>query len=396
MVVGFVQRQIIHVDMDAFFAAVEQRDNPELRGKPVIIGGKSMRGVVSTCSYEARKFGVRSAMPIAQAIRLCSHGIFMGGNHEKYQQVSKRIMDILQRFTPLVEPVSIDEAFLDVTGSVNLFGSPENIGWEIKKIINKEVCLTASVGIAPNKYLAKLASDWKKPDGFMVIKQEEAFSVISPLPISKIWGIGDKTAEKLRALGVATIKDIANCSDDWLLLHLGKNGPILRRLALGLDDRPVKPHEEAKSIGHEITFSKDINDREYLTRKLLALVEAVGSRLRKSHKKGKTVSIKLKRDNFSTISRSFTLSEGVDDDGIIYKTILKLFEEAFDAKQLYRLLGVSVSNFLDDNENQQLSLFSEENTKKDSLNNAIDDLRSKFGKEIITRARLIDGTKQNK
>ena len=276
-------RQIIHVDMDAFYASVEQRDNPELRGKPVVVGGKpKSRGVVATCSYEARKYGIRSAMPLSEAYRRCPHAVFLPVDFAKYRRVSQQLHKIFQDYTPLVEPLSLDEAFLDVTASLRLFGSAENIARELKKRIKDELNLTASIGLAPNKFLAKIASDIQKPDGFVVIDEDQIEAFLDPLPVERIWGVGPKTAEQLHELNVRTVRDLKKIDKPTLNRLFGQLGNQLYYLARGIDDRPVEPEREAKSIGREITFQQDLTDPEVLKTYLLDLSLDVGRRLRKA------------------------------------------------------------------------------------------------------------------
>ncbi|AZR73048.1 hypothetical protein BBF96_06330 [Anoxybacter fermentans] len=392
---GVEECHILHVDMDAFFAAVEQRDNPELKGKPVIIGGSdpTLRGVVSTCSYEARKYGVRSAMPLREAYRRCPHGIYLPGNYGKYEQVSKQIRQIFYRFTPLVEPVSLDEAFLDVHGCERLFGNPIEIGLKIKKAIKKELDLTASVGIAPNKFLAKLASDLEKPDGFVVITKDQIEEVLWPLPITRLWGVGEKTAEYLLSRGIKTIGMLAKLKPEILESSLGKLGLDLYKLAHGIDNRKVETHSKVKSIGNEITFKEDTSDLDFLETTLLELAEQVGRRLRKSNLLGRTVHIKLRYANFKTITRCRTLNRNTNSTQILYETGLELLRSTDLYNKSFRLLGLSVSNLIDE-KNQQLSLFENKDTLRfEALSKVMDELKDKFGEWAITRARLINSDK---
>jgi DNA polymerase-4 len=278
------QRHILHVDMDAFFAAVEQLDRPELSGKPVLVGGDPQgRGVVSTASYEARPYGCRSAMPMARAIKLCPQAIVVRPRMERYAEVSKQVLDVLEQFTPLVEPLSIDEAFLDVTGSIRLLGPPEQIARELKRSIVEKTCLTASVGVAPNKFLAKLAGDLEKPDGLVLVDPDRVQDFLDPLPISRLWGVGRVTLPKLEALGVHTFADLRRVPQDQLFKRFGDAGEHFYRLVRGIDDREVIPDREAKSISHEVTFSVDIENHEHLRAVLLDQTEHVARRLRRQH-----------------------------------------------------------------------------------------------------------------
>jgi DNA polymerase-4 len=386
-----VLRQIIHIDMDAFFAAVEQHDQPAYRGQPVIVGGDpKTRGVVSTCSYEARKFGVHSAMPSSQALRLCPMGIFLPGRMGRYLEVSSQIMTILKEYTPLVEQVSIDEAFLDVTGSEALFGSADEIALQIVERIEREVGLTASVGIAPNKFLAKLASDLKKPKGFVKVKLEEVQSLLNPLPVGRLWGVGPKTEESLHQMGIGTIGELSRIAPERLKKRFGELGMHLYLLANGVDDRPVQPEEEAKSIGHEVTFQEDSRDREFLTSILMKLSVKVARRVRQAGVGGRTITLKIRNSEFQTITRSRTLLHPTDDEGEIYRVVLELMEEAEWGRKPVRLLGVSLTQFTEE-ESDQLLLFSDEEQHinwKD-LNQTLDKIRDRFGEQIIVRGRMM-------
>src|SRR5438132_2524124 len=308
-------RTILHVDLDAFFAAVEQRDRPELRGKPVIVGGggPNDRGVVSTASYEARKFGVRSAMPLRTAAALCPNGIFVPVDGHKYGVESKRVMAILRRFTPLVEPVSIDEAFLDVTGTEGLWGDGGMVGRRIKDAVHDETQLTISVGVASTKLVAKIASDLRKPDGLVVVPPGEAAAFLAPLPIARLWGVGEATGSALREYGVRTLGDLAALPIDLLVRRFGKHGAALHDRALGLDDDPVHGQAEAaKSVSHEHTFDVDTNDRETIERTLLAMADGVAGRLRAAGLKAGTVTVKIRDSTFRTVTRQRTLPEPTD------------------------------------------------------------------------------------
>ncbi|HHV63818.1 MAG TPA: DNA polymerase IV [Peptococcaceae bacterium] len=382
------KRQIIHVDLDAFYASIEQRDNPELKGKPVIVGGKpESRGVVSTCSYEARRYGIKSAMPLAEARRRCPQAVFLPVDIPKYSQVSRQIHKIFQDYTPLIEPISLDEAFLDVTASLSLFGSAAAIAREIKERIKKELCLTASVGIAPNKFLAKLASDLRKPDGFVIVQEDQIQAFLDPLPIERIWGVGPKTAEELHKLGIRTIKELKNLDELILKKHLGLLGSHLYYLARGIDKRPVEPEREVKSLGRETTFPEDLKDKEVLQTYILELVTDIGRKLRKGSLKAKTITLKVRFADFSTLSKSKTLEHYTDLDKDIYRAACNLFQELC-LKQPVRLIGVSVHN-LTSGEIQQ-SLFQIDDTEqKKKLATTIDNIKERFGEDSITLARLL-------
>lgn len=384
---SFTKRQIIHVDMDAFYASVEQRDNPELQGLPVVVGGNpDSRGVVSTCSYEARKYGIRSAMPLAEACRRCPQAIFLPVDIPKYYQVSQEIHKIFKDYTPLIEPISLDEAFLDVTASLRLFGSAPAIAQEIKERIKNELCLTASVGIAPNKFLAKLASDIQKPDGFVVIQEDQIQAFLDPLPIERIWGVGPKTAEQLHKLRVRTIKELKDLDELTLKNKFGLIGSQLYYLARGIDNRPVEPEREVKSIGREITFPEDLKDEEVLQTYILELVTDVGRKLRKGSFKTKTITLKVRYADFSTVSRSKTLDYYTDLDKDIFREAGNLLQD-LHCKQPVRLIGVSVHN-LTRGEIQQ-SLFADEDEDKAKLAKTVDSIKERFGEKSITLARLL-------
>ena len=381
-----MERIILHIDMDAFFASVEQRDHEEYRGKPVVVGGLGPRGVVSTASYEARKFGVHSAMPMAIARRRCPNAIFLPGDHAKYGAVSRQIFSILARFSPLIEKLSIDEGFLDLTGMERLMESPRAYGEEIKRAVREETGLTASVGVAPNKFLAKLASDMEKPDGLVVIRPEDAEKVLAPLPVSRIFGVGKKTEARLAALGFKTIGQLAAADRQKIALALGdRMAAQLIALAHGLDDRPVEPSREAQSIGREETFDVDIHTREEAERVLLALSEEVGWRLRREGLAARTVTLKIRFASFDTYTRQQTFPETVSYDEDIFSAVRALFR-AFPVPPGagIRLLGVSVGGLI---EGGELSLF-DDHEKKEKLYDAIDKLKGRFGENILTRAVL--------
>ena len=380
-------RTILHVDLDAFFAAVEQRDRPELMGKPVIVGGggPSDRGVVSAASYEARAFGVHSAMPLRQAGRLCPHGVFLPVDGAKYQAVSVEIMAILRRFTPLVEPISIDEAFLDVTGSRVLFGDGETIGGLIKAAVRDEVRLTASVGVARTKLVAKIASDLRKPDGLVVVAQGEEAEFLAPLAITRLWGVGAKSATALREYGVRTIGDLAALPEDLLVRRFGKYGAALADRARGLDADPVGGRDAAKSVSHEHTFDVDTSDREVIERTILGMAEGVAGRLRDSGVKAATVTVKIRDSSFRTITRQRTLPEPTDLTEPIFRTAMDLARPEVRGLRI-RLLGVGASGL---GERDQLALFADVDPRRRRVVEAADAVRHRFGERAITRARLV-------
>jgi DNA polymerase-4 len=391
---NLTNRIILHMDMDAFFAAVEQRDHPEYRGKPVIVGadpkGGKGRGVVSTCSYEARKFGVHSAMPISQAYKLCPHGIYVWPNGRLYQQVSKEIFNLLYEFTDAIEPLSIDEAFLDVTGSIKLFGDGPEIAAKIKKRIKDEIELTASIGVAPNKYLAKMASDLEKPDGLVVVHPDKIDEFLAPLDISRLWGAGIKTQATLKKMGIHTIGDLFKYPRDILEKKMGKLGDHFYNLAHGIDPRHVEIDEIVKSISNEHTFAHDINDVNILYKTILQLSEKVGYRLRKKGLQGRTIHLKLRYENFSTITRNKTLASAIDSTQVLFSVIKELFDNNYQQGRKVRLLGVGISGFKNE-EGDQLSLFDNQIKKHDRLDQLQDALTNRFGKHIISRAESLNG-----
>lgn len=377
-------RWIMHVDMDAFFASVEQLDNPDLRGKPVIVGGQSCRGVVSTCSYEARRYGVHSAMSMAEARKLCPHGEYVPVRMRRYQEVSKKIMSIFHDFTPLVEQLSIDEAFLDVSGMEKLYHNTEEIGWLIKKRIADETGLTASVGLAPNKFLAKMASDLQKPDGFTIIRHAEAAKFIADFPVTKIFGIGRMAEKSLLQYGIATIGQLAAAENNVLKKVFGKNADSVHRLAQGIDERPVVTESVPKSIGRETTFAQDLFTEEQCRRELLKLSGQTGFRLRSKGYTGHTLTLKVKFTDFRIVTRSITSETDICCDEEIYALSVKLLHEV-DLKKGIRLLGVTVSNL---SAGDCGTLGFEEDKKQIQRNEAVDALKKRFGENIIKRGSI--------
>lgn len=384
---------IIHLDMDAFFASVEIRERPELAGLPVVVGGSaSGRGVVAAANYEARKFGVFSAMPMAQALRLCSHLVCLPVNMALYVNVSQQIHEIFYRYTPEIEPLSLDEAFLDVYASENLFGTAAEIAKQIKADIKDECQLIASAGVAPNKFVAKIASDIDKPDGFVIVEDDEVQDFLDPLAIKRIWGVGKKTEQQLHQHGINTIYDLRNQSPDWLIQHFGKLGDHIYRLAHGQDKREVISDAKEKSISSETTFAIDIQDKDILLATLSQLSEQVAARLRDKNVKGKTVSIKLRFHDFRTITRSKTLSESTFQTMKLWMTVKQLFLDAMQTgTSSIRLLGVSVSGFSND-ETLQADLFAQDSNgddKQDTLDVLSDEINDRFGDSKIHRGRKI-------
>jgi len=387
-----MERIVLHIDMDAFYASVEQLDHPELRGKPVIVGGSSNRGVVSAASYEARKFGVRSAMPIFQAKKRCPQGNFVPVRMHRYKELSNRVMEILEKYSPIVEQVSIDEAYLDLTGLERLHGSPEQIARRIKEEIRRLTSLSCSVGIAPNKFLAKVASETNKPDGLTIIPSRHAAKVAQSLPVGKIPGVGKKTVDRLEKLKVITLGDLLTRPETVLLKAVGKFAYTLLEFAKGTDGSAVVSHTDAKSISSEETFEENTNDFEVLRKELLVQVEEVGRRLRRNELKGKTVTLKLRRADFVRITRSISFSEPTDPTKAIYGWALGLLE-AVDLSEKFRLIGIAVSGFgRTQGAAAQLNLFGGESRRGESwreVEKAMDSITEKFGHEAIKRGSLI-------
>lgn len=379
---------VLHVDLDAFFASVEQRDRPELRGKPVVVGvgGRDDRGVVSAASYEARRFGIHSAMPLRTAAALCRDAIFVPVDGRKYAAASRQTMEILRRFTPAVEPVSIDEAFLDVAGSEALHGSPVQIARTIKATIRDELRLSASVGVATSKLVAKVASDLEKPDGLVVVAPGDEASFLGPLPISRLWGVGERTAAILADYDVRTIGDLAALPDDLLVRRLGGQGAVLAARARGIDPSPVSVSDPARSVSHEHTFDIDTSDPEVLGRTLLALSEGVASRLRAGGVKARTIAVKVRDSAFVTVSRQRTLAAPTDQTEVVYRTALELARPQLQGVKV-RLLGVAVSHL---GGGEQLSLFDDSDERRRRAAKAADEIRRRFGSRAIRRARLLD------
>lgn len=376
---------ILHLDMDAFFASVEQVDDPSLRGLPLIVGGGD-RGVVSACSYEARAFGVHSAMPMVQARRLCPQAVVKSGRMSRYAEVSRQIMRILENFSPVVEQASVDEAYLDVAGMERLYGPIEAMAALIKAAIGEATGLNCSIGVAPVKFLAKIASDYRKPNGLFILRPEEVPAFLATLPVEKIPGVGPKAVLRLKEVGVRTAADVRRFSEEFWLRRLGKWGSCLYQRAAGIDPRPVAPWSEAKSEGAENTFQRDTNDVEELKRWLMDQAERVGRRLRRDKVQGRTVTLKIKYADFKQITRSRTLSKPTASTKTLFQTVAALLdEEPLQSKA--RLIGLAVSNF--DRSPQQHTLFPDlDNARQDRLDQTLDAIRDKFGREKLIRGRL--------
>jgi DNA polymerase IV len=384
-------RKILHLDLDAFFCAVEEQRDPGLRGQPFAVGGRpEQRGVVASCSYAARQLGIHSAMPMSRAVKLCPKLIIVPQNFKAYKEASRRVMDLLHELTPLVEQISIDEAFLDVTA---LPEPGEVIARRLQNTINTRLKLPCSLGVATNKLVAKIANNVGKasaqtdgpPNAIRVVPPGEEASFLAPLPVRELWGVGPKTAEQLQLLGIHTIGDIAQWPEVDMARRFGKNGVDLARRARGLDDRPLETEHETKSISSETTFAQDISNRETLRRTIHKLSESVGHRLRELGLKGTTVKLKLRWSNFATVTRQVTLSGPTNQDIEIYTAAIQLFDKAWTAGRPVRLLGVGVSGFED--QQRQLSLLNYRDAEPDpeALKTVLDSLRDKFGDQAVKR-----------
>jgi DNA polymerase IV len=389
-------RTIIHLDLDAFFVAVERLDNPDLIGKPVIVGGRpEERGVVASASYECRRCGVGSAMPTAQALRLCPQAILIAGHRGRYSEMSRLVMRILADYTPELEQLSIDEAFLDMTGTEALFGPPAQLAQTIQRRIDDELKLSSSLGVAANKLVAKIASDYGKPHGITVVPPGTEAAFLAPLPIRRLWGVGRVTAADLGRLGVETVADLTRFSLDELRARFGSHGEGLWRAARGMDDSPVTAERERKSLSREETFAKDIRDPAVLRRELLRLSDDVAGGLRRHKVQARTVDIKLRYADFTTYTRQATLPESTDTGPVIYAVALALFEAAWDRRPL-RLVGVGGSRLCEPV--RQLRLFEQAEEapaaaraeRQARLDDALDRIRARFGDDAIQRASLLD------
>ena len=389
---------ILHLDMDAFFASVEQRDRPELRGQCVIVGGSSQRGVVTTASYEARRYGVRSAMPMFEARRRCPHGIIVPGRMHRYKEISHRVMMRLTAFTPLVEKVSIDEAYMDISGCERLHGSPAEMGAAVKKAVRDEVELTCSIGIAPVRFLAKIASDLRKPDGMTIITPEQVMPFIDRLPIRKVPGVGPKALKRLNRLGINTLGQVRLHRPEDLDRHMGKFGCRLAALACGRDDTPVNPSSQAKSFSSEGTLARDLSDRDRLREHLLHHAEDVGRQLRRHGVKARTVTLKIKYHDFRQITRSTTVAEPFQSADVLFDQACRLLKDEL-LKHKIRLIGVGASNLVASWTPAQMDLFpaasSGHSGDWDSVDEALDAINVKFGNDTINRASLRDPTRKS-
>lgn len=377
-----MRRWIMHVDMDAFFASVEQRDDPALQGKPVIVCGKSRRSVVATASYEARAFGVHSAMPLSQAKRLCPHGCFVAPRFEAYREASDAIHQVMLHYADAYEPISLDEAFLDISGMGSQYPTLGSIGRAIKEEIRSAVHLTASVGIAPNKFLAKMASDMNKPDGLCIIPYGREQEVLAPLPVRRLWGVGSVTEKKLLAAGFRTIADIQEAAPEKLSALLGNQGPLLKALSLGIDERPIISSRQVKSIGDESTYEYDLTDRRAIDREIAIHSDIVAQRLRRHNLAARTISLKIRFASFKTIMRSLSLEEGTNLQETIDSACQTLLSR-IPLTEGIRLIGVTASNL-----GAPLSipsLFSDKEEKRARAAKAMDSIQQKYGRKALRK-----------
>jgi len=378
--------KILHVDLDAFFASVEQMDSPELKGRPVIVGGSTgERGVVSTASYEARRFGVRSAQPMAEARKLCPQGVFLEVRMNRYREISHRLQKILSSYTPEVESVSIDEAFLDVTGCEKLFGKAEDIAQAIKTRIRKEIGLTCSVGVAPNKFLAKTASEMNKPDGLVVVREDEKESFLTNLPVSKIWGVGKVTEKKLQHLGFYKIGDLRRLSFLQLEDTFGKLGARIYQLCRGIDDSPVITRKETKSISSETTFPYDISERKLMEKTLQELSVNVANRLNHGNLGARSIQLKVRFSDFRTITKSHTYGEATNSSKLIWQTARELLGKKVNfSSRKVRLVGLAAFNLIIQ---RQMKLFASEKTQR--LRTVVRKIEKKYGAKGIRKGSIL-------
>ena len=382
-------RTILHIDMDAFFASVEQLDDPSLRGKPVLVGGAERRGVVAAASYEARRFGVFSAMPMAEALRRCPAAIVVPPHRRRYEEVSAQVFAIFRRFTPLVEGLSVDEAFLDVSASRSLFGDGEAIASRIRAAVREETGLTASAGVAPSKFVAKVASDLRKPDALVVVREDEVRAFLDPLPIERMWGVGPKAAERLRAMGYATLGDLAGADVRELEGALGAWGRSVAELARGVDEREVEPDRDAKSIGAEETFDEDLRDRATIERTLLAHSVRVARRLHEGGLFARRVTVKLKYSDFSVKTRQLRLPSPIDDATSLFEAARSLLDRFPIAGRRVRLTGVSAGELTEGLPQPEL-FESPTRERRRALEAVASELGKRFGKAGVMRADLLD------
>lgn len=388
-----MRRWIMHVDMDAFYASVEQRDNPQYRGRPVIVGGLSSRGVVATASYEARKLGVHSAMSIVKAKELCPDGIYLRPRFAVYHAISEQVHEIMHRYTPYIEPLSLDEAFLDVTGLHGRFTGPYALGKAIKDEIWEATGLVASVGVAPNKYLAKLASDIKKPNGLVVVPYGQEAQFVAPLPVKRLWGVGKQMTKRLQAAGFYKIGQLAALPDESALKPIaGNQAKRLYDMARGIDERPVEYERQVHSIGNELTYEEDLMDPQLIDQEWYFFAHKVAKRLRQQNLKGRTIAIKVRFNDFETLSRQKRIEVPTDNEETLYRVGMMLYNKLNINKPI-RLLGLTVSDFA--GALGQTSLFEEETFQED-LARAMDGLEAKFGEGIVMKGALWQRATQQK
>ena len=379
---------ILHVDLDAFYASVEVLKDPSLRGKPVVVGGAGPRGVVASASYEARRYGIHSAMPGMRAKRLCPDAVFLPADFAAYRAHSNRFREILLAHTPLVEPISLDEAFLDVGGATSLFGPPPAIAAKIRADVEREVGVTCSVGVASTKFVAKLASDGCKPDGLLVVPADGVMAYLEPLPVGRLWGVGEKTGQVLGRLAIRTIGDLGRTPESILTRLLGEQSARhLTQLAHGIDDRDVVPYEAPKSVGHEETFERDIDDEETILRELLALSGRVASRLRADGYRARTVTLKVRLATFTTLTRARTLPDATDVGADLYRVVAELYRALPGQRRRVRLLGVQASGLVQ-GAAEQLALLRGE--RWGDVERAVDRIEARFGRGAAGPASLLD------
>ena len=379
---------ILHIDMDAFYASIEQRDNPALRGKPVVVGGAGGRGVVTAASYEAREYGIHSAMPGRRAVQLCPHAEFVRGRHSHYAEVGRQVREIFRRYTPIVQPLSLDEAFLDVSGTERLFGSAEIIGRRIKADIESELNLPASVGVAPRKFIAKIASDLDKPNGFVIVREDEIQRFLDPLPVESVWGVGRVGARRLHRLGLRTIADIRRYDEKLLKIKLGSWGNHLWKLANGIDTREVIADRNAKQISHERTFAEDQTDFESLKSVVCYLCEQTAMRLRRHHRKTGAIGLKYRREDFRTFSKSKALESPIDDTAGIIRVATDLLAVMRTSEpRPVRLIGVALSSLVGTDTPTQLSLFEspDQINAERQVDRVLDHIAEKLGENGVYR-----------
>lgn len=383
-------RAILHVDMDAFYASVEQHDHPELRGKPLIVGGLGQRGVVAAASYEVREFGVHSAMPMHEAIRRCPHASCVRPRFERYQQVSQQVFGIFREFTPLIQGLSLDEAFLDVTDSQAAFGTAAGIAARIKRLIVERVGVTASVGVAPNKLIAKIASDLRKPNGLVIITEDQISTVLDPLPARKLFGIGPKTAARLEHLGISTLAQLRSAPDTTLQPLFGRFTELIRARAAGIDDRPVQAYSEEKQISAETTFDTDLSDPQRLQAELVRLVDRMAARLRHSGWAANRVVVKIRRRDFRTFTRQARIRPPTQSTTALAEAATQLLDQWLHTNRgaAIRLLGVGAADL---GTMPQLDMFAAPRTARDEkLDRALDEIRAKFGARSVGRASSLE------